>query len=94
MGGQRRYADSIDRSEAQKFRERYPISVPLEVWKNAPQTRPDGPVPVWCWVFWVTRLPERVPGFAVWWTDRVVQVTFGDGLSVVVWRNAVTHRQA
>ncbi len=92
MSHQKRYADAVDHSEAQRFRERNPISVPLEVWQGAALTRPPVPVPVWCWVFWATRRPERTPGVASWWTDRVVHVELESGDRVVVWRNAVTRR--
>jgi hypothetical protein len=43
------------------------------------------------------RPPERIPAFAKGWNDRVVVIASdgpGGAVDPVVWRNAVTHREA
>lgn len=53
--------------------------------------------PVWAWASWPDRPAERIPAFAKGWNDRVVVIAWdgaGGAIDTVVWRNAVTHREA
>lgn len=52
---------------------------------------------VWAWISWRDRPAERVAAFAKGWNDRVVVVEWSGPtgtLDTVVWRNAVTRRNA
>lgn len=50
---------------------------------------------IWAWITWKDAPASRVEAVAAGWNDRVVVVeweSLGGRRSVVVWRNAVTHR--
>ena len=53
--------------------------------------------PVWAWVSWPHKPAERVAATATGWNDRVVIVEWNSPTGTrdtVVWRNAVTRRDA
>jgi hypothetical protein len=50
-----------------------------EYWPANPRSVPERPhLPVWAWIEWTQGEPEWLPGIAVRWNKRYVQVAIGD----------------
>lgn len=99
MGTSKRYAEHFDRLAAERITAAEPAPCTLPQQAHGPQSiqwvRERRP-PVWVWVTWPQKPAERLPAFATGWNDRVVvaELTGEAGTrSVVVWRNAVSHRR-
>lgn len=74
-----------------------PVTLPPAAWGPEPvEWYPSGEQQaVWVWIQWVDGIAEHLPGTAVGWNERVVNVHFvhaGGTRDTMVWRNAVTRR--
>jgi|GEM_PF-1136022 len=77
-----------------------PVTLPQQAygpepihWVSKGAARPS----VWVWVSWPHQPAERLAGYATGWNDRVVVVEWNSPTGTrdtVVWRNAVTRRDA
>ena len=73
-----------------------PCTLPQQAYGPNPIVWASGSKPpVWAWIIWKEGPATRIPAVAAGHNDRVVIVEWeaiGGLRSVVVWRNAVTHR--
>lgn len=73
-----------------------PVTLPPTAWGPNKVQWQKNPVPVWAWLQWSEGPAEKVACVAHGWNDRVVVVSWeasAIGRTVIVWRQAVTHRQ-
>lgn len=75
-----------------------PCTLPQQAYGPEPIQWVSGrPPEVWAWITWRDAPASKIPAVAEGWNDRVVVVGWeapGGRRSVVVWRNAVTRRNA
>ncbi len=75
-----------------------PCTLPQQAYGPEPVQWAKGRKPeVWAWITWRDAPATKIPAVAAGWNDRIVIVEWeasGGRRSVVVWRNAVTRRQA
>lgn len=73
-----------------------PCTLPMQAYGKQPIEWVKSPHPaVWAWITWREGPATRIPAFVAGHNDRVVIVEWeapGGRRSVVVWRNAVSHR--
>lgn len=92
------YDDLNDRKIVQAAADLTPTTLPQQAYGPNPivWAARDAQPPVWAWVSWRNAPASKIPAVAAGWNDRVVVVEWeapGGRRSVVVWRNAVTHRR-
>lgn len=102
MGTSKRYSAHYDQLNAERAAQtaadNQPTTLGMHAYGPQPITWERGRKPeVWAWISWRDGPATRIPCVAAGWNDRVVIVEWeamGGRRSVVVWRNAVTRRNA
>lgn len=102
MTKNRRYESTYDALNDQRIMQAAaqlaPCTLPQQAYGPEPIQWVRGrPPEVWVWITWRDAPASKIPAVADGWNDRVVVVGWeapGGRRSVVVWRNAVTRRQA
>lgn len=92
------YDELNDRRIEQSTAQPGPCTLPVQAYGPQPLEWAKGrPPEVWAWITWPDRPASRIRAVADGWNDRVVVVGWeaqGGRRTVVVWRNAVTRRNA
>lgn len=74
-----------------------PCTLPLGAYGPEPIEWHAQPPGVWAWITWPHKPAERIAAIARGWNSRVVVVEWSSErgtVSTVVWRSAVTRREA